>query len=305
MWASYLHVSSSNRTARNNLSEKYVITCEDRITQDDPTTNEWLSVVGSLKKTNQRDLNRVLQGVLDKKHQVAIKISNSQTLHKEYTIASILNDIPGFIRPICFFQCNDDFKEHPSKTHTILCKGPGSSMSVLLLPYLTEGSMRSFDWSTKVGVLQSCILQLFCSLMQAYEMKGILHNDTHLDNVMLKKTTVAEVEYTLGGKKFAIPTNGYFIAIMDFELSFNEIASNRGRAIGQLYDDLLHSISDLRYESTVSVFNDEPLMSALMHLKSNPAPVYEAISILTPLIKKITIAPKIVHSFVYDPYTFG
>jgi hypothetical protein len=35
--------------------------------------------------------------------------------------------------------------------------------------------------------------------MQAYEMKGVIHNDTHFDNVLLKKTTEKEVEYILGG----------------------------------------------------------------------------------------------------------
>ena len=305
MWANSLYIKSNSRTQHNLNSEKYIITCQDRIRSDNPTTNEWLNIVGALKKTNQRDLNRVLKGILDKKKTVAIKISKNESLQKEYTIATLLQDIPGFLRPYCFFQCEDDFKEHPSASRTSLCRGPGTSMKVLVMPYFDEGSMRDFNWVSKPDALIACLLQLFCSLMQAYESKGILHSDTHLDNVLLKKTTVTSVDYILGGKRVSVPTGGYFITIMDFELSFNEVSSNRGRAIGQLYDDLLHSISDLRYESKVEIHDDDLLMKLLMDLKIKPIPVFEALKQIYPLIQKINISSKMTRSFVYDPSIFG
>lgn len=304
MWASSFQVRSSNRSHSEN-SNKYMITCQDRITNESPTTNEWLSIVGPLKKTNQRDLNRVLKGILERRKAVAIKISASQLLAKEYTISSILKDIPGFMQPYCFFQCDDDYKEHPSKERPTLCKGPGTSMSILVMPYLEEGSMREFNWLSNPGALHSCLMQFVCSLMQAYEMLGVMHNDTHFDNVLLKKTTQKEVEYVLGGKQVRIPTNGYLIVIMDFELSFNEIATNRGRAIGHLYDDILHGVNDLHYASSVNILNDAPLISALLNFKSHPIPVYNGYITIKPLIENISVAPKQVRSFVYDPSVFG
>jgi hypothetical protein len=295
MWAASFQVRSSNRNrSHSENSNKYMITCQDRITIESPTTNEWLSIIGPLKKTNQRDLNRVLTGILERRKAVAIKTSASQLLAKEYAIASMLKDIPGFMQPYCFFQCDDDYKEHPSKERSAL----------IVMPYLEGGSMREFNWASNPAALHSCLMQFFCSLMQAYEMKGVIHNDTHFDNVLLKKTTEKEVEYILGGKQILIPTNGYLIVIMDFELSFNEVATNRGRAIGHLYDDILHGVNDLHYESPVDILNDAPLISALINLKTHPVPAYDGYITMKPLIENISVAPKQVRSFIYDPSAF-
>jgi serine/threonine protein kinase len=303
MWASSLNVRSSNRNHSIN-SNKFIVSCQDRITPASPTTNEWLTVIGSLKKTNQRDLSRVLKGILERRNMVAIKISSSQTLHKEYVISSLLKDIPGFMQPYCFFQCNDEFTEHPSQRSS-LCKGPGTSMNILVMPYLEEGSMREFNWLINPALLHSCLMQFVCSLMQAYESKGIIHSDTHLDNVLLKKTSRSEVEYRLNNNIVRIPTNGYLIVIMDFEMSFNEVASNRGRSIDQVYNDLLHGIYDLQFESYVKITNDTLLVNTLMELKLRPVSVYDGFKILKPLIELITVSPKQLQSFVYDPSVYG
>jgi serine/threonine protein kinase len=167
MWASSFQVRSSNRTWNRSHSEnsnKYMITCQDRIAIESPTTNEWLSIIGPLKKTNQRDLNRVLEGIIERQTAAAIKISASQLLAKEYAIASILKDIPGFMQPYCFFQCDDDYKEHPSKERSALCIDRDTSMSILVMPYLEGGSMREFNWASNPAALHSCLMQFFCSL---------------------------------------------------------------------------------------------------------------------------------------------
>jgi hypothetical protein len=141
--------------------------------------------------------------------------------------------------------------------------------------------------------------------MQAYESKGIIHSDTHLDNVLLKKTSRSEVEYRLNNNIVRIPTNGYLIVIMDFEMSFNEVASNRGRSIDQVYNDLLHGIYDLQFESYVKITNDTLLVNTLMELKLRPVSVYDGFKILKPLIELITVSPKQLQSFVYDPSVYG
>jgi len=297
-----MNVRSANRNKTN--SDKYVV-CQDKITPDEPTTNEWLTITGLLTKTNNRDLNRILKGILDKRKTVVIKIGESPTLHKEYTIATILKNAPGFIRPYCFFQCEDNYKEHPS-SRTSLCKGPGTSMSVLVLPYLEEGSMREFDWDSKQPqLLNSCLLQLLCSLLQAYETAGILHNDMHLDNVLLKKTIKREIVYIIGNKQVVVPTNGYIVNIMDFELSFNEVASNRGRSLGFVFADMHRAISDLSYDSKVTIHNESELATNLMKMKNSPIEPFNAYTHLKPLIEKITFSSKIQRSFVYDPFVFG
>lgn len=295
MWASALPVNSRSRP---NNATKYIVTCQDRITLSTPTTNEWLTVIGSIKPPMQKDIHRVLEGILEKRKKVAIKLSSSRSIYKEYRIAEELSTIPGFIRPFCFF-------EFPSKDRTWLCKGPGSSMKVLVLPFFEEGSMRSWNWTKKSdALLHACLLQCIGSLLQAYESKGILHSDTHLDNVLLKKTTIKDIEYTLGGHNVRVPTEGYMIAIMDFEMSMLEVSTNRGRAIGQVYDDILHAIFDLRYNDTSDILGDTDLIATLMAFKTHPVDVYTAWQTLYPLVHKLHAIPKVSKSFTYDPFAF-
>lgn len=300
MWASALPVNSRSRP---NNATKYIVTCQDRISASNPTTNEWLHVVGALKPPMQKDIHRVLEGILEKRKKVAIKVSSSKLIYKEYKIAEELSAIPGFIRPYCFFECEDSYTEFPSKERTSLCKGPGSSMKILVLPFFEEGSMRSWNWAKKpIALLHACLLQCIASLFQAYETKGILHSDTHLDNVLLKKTTIGEVKYTLEGHTIHVPTEGYMIALMDFEMSIVEVPTDHGRAIGQLYDDILHAVFDLRYNDHSDIVADSDLITTLMTFKTRPVNVYTAWQMLYPLVLNLRAIPKISKSFTYDPF---
>lgn len=140
--------------------------------------------------------------------------------------------------------------------------------------------------------------------MQAYESKGILHSDTHLDNVLLKKTKKQTVQYMLGANYINIPTNGYLICITDFELSFNEIPTNRGRAIDQLYNDILHAISDLAVHRKIKFNNLNEISNILYKLMKTPQPVINGFELLYPLINQITYEQKQERSFVYNPYNY-
>jgi len=178
-------------------------------------------------------------------------------------------------------------------------------MKVLVLPFFEEGSMRSWNWTKKpIALLHACLLQCISSLFQAYETKGILHSDTHLDNILLKKTTIGEVEYTLGGHKIHVPTEGYMIAIMDFEMSMLEVPTNRGRAIGQLYDDVLHVVFDLQYNDNSDIVGDADLITTLMAFKARPVAVHTAWQTLHPLVLKLHAIPNVSRSFTYDPFLF-
>lgn len=336
MFASSLQTNSKNTAWQNINSKKYIVTetnevgtakssraitlsdrvnsnsgklrattCQGKITETTPTTNEWLILTGILKKTNEKDFSRVLKAELLKKYAVVVKISDSDTLQKEYIIGNILKSVPGFMESVCYFECNDNFKDYPKSEQSGICKGPGNEMKALIMPYLEEGSINSFDWMKHdPSLLRTCILQLICSLMQAYESKGILHSDTHLDNVLLKKTKKQTVQYMLGANYINIPTNGYLICITDFELSFNEIPTNRGRAIDQLYNDILHAISDLAVHRKIKFNNLNEISNILYKLMKTPQPVINGFELLYPLINQITYEQKQERSFVYNPYNY-
>lgn len=296
--------SRSDSVNRYRNTNKYYVTCDDRITESSPTTNEWLTVEAKLTDTNNRDLNRILLGELEKRKDVVIKITSVETLFKEYSIGKSLQDIPGFMKFICFFRCKGDYKEYPKKDTKALCDGVGTTMSLLVMPYFRMGSIRKYTWTKdSYESLKSCILQIICSLMEAYELKGVIHNDMHLDNVLIKKTTRETIDYTLYRKSISVPTHGFIISIMDFEQSLYETPETKGSGLPYLYGDLKNMLADLRYRTNVKVENDIDLDIMLTQLQNKNNNIYDAYKLIEPLVKKIEFGIKPTLSFIYNPIT--
>jgi len=303
MYAKSLYPRSDSINRYTNTNKYYLTICNDKITESSPNTNEWLTVEAKLKDTNNRDLNRILLGELEKRKDVIIKISSVETLYKEYTIGKSLQNIPGFMKFICFFKCKGDYKEYPKKDTKALCDGVGTSMSVLVMPYFKMGSIRNYNWTKEsYESLKSCLLQIICSLMEAYELKGIIHNDMHLDNVLIKKTTRESIEYTLTGKSISIATNGLIISIMDFEQSLYETPENKGTGIPYLYGDIKNMLADLRYRTNLRVNNDIDLDIILSQLQTTKHTIYDAYKLLESSVKKIEFELNTkTLSFIYNP----
>ena len=164
---------------------------------------------------------------LIKRKPIVVKIGReNQTIEKEYDYGKQLKhaEIPGFIRYICLFSSLDAPK-------------------TLLMPYISEGSLRTFHWTAeKFPILESAILQAIMSSMIAYIKCGFIHGDFHLDNILLKKTKKREIVYSLDTlESIVIPTNGYKIVILDFDSSW--IVEEREIGIQMYWLNLQNMIS--------------------------------------------------------------
>jgi serine/threonine protein kinase len=155
---------------------------------------------------NKKDIH-LLETILlesNKYGPIVVKIGQeNKTIEKEFDYGKQLENakIPGFIR----------FFEKPKE-------------EVILMPYISEGSLRTFDWTPETFIiLESVILQTMMSSMLAYITCGFIHGDFHLDNILLQKTEKREIHYpwTNSDEGFiSIPTNGYQIMILDFDSSW-------------------------------------------------------------------------------------
>ncbi len=127
---------------------------------------------------------------------------------------------PGFIKYICHFSCNDDYRKYKEVDKvSSLCYGKGDTMNVLVLPYYELGSVRDYDWTDKTHILIQCMKQIILSYFQSFLATGFYHNDIHLANVLLKPTTKEFIEYSIDGVEYKEPTYNMSIVIIDFENS--------------------------------------------------------------------------------------
>jgi hypothetical protein len=287
-------------------SGKYYINCSRRVTKDTPTTESWLEVIERLKPTNFQDSNRVLLGVLEKQKQkqVVIKLGDGPQISKEYNVGENLVGIPGFIKYVCYFECNDDYKRHDGVVKTSLCKGPGTSMKCLIMKYYPKGSVGSFKWdASNFHILKVVVTQCFMSLMMAFEQKGVVHNDAHARNVLMEPTNKQTIQYIVGGKSYDVPTLGYRIVIMDFENALVSTDKISGREF--VYKDMERLVSDLYFVSNIRLSKE--LKDTIDTLTRVNPPFNKAIApLLTSLAKsEWSATPPLNANLVYNPNVFG
>ena len=208
-------------STRRGSDIKYYIECENRITKETPNTSGWLEIEKTLNPTNRRELSHILKGIFERRRKVVAKVSDRGTLKKEYDLGlKLYRTSPGFIKYICYFSCNDDYRKYKEVDKvSSLCYGKGDTMNVLVLPYYELGSVRDYDWTGKTHILIQCMKQIILSYFQSFLATGFYHNDIHLANVLIKPTTKEFIEYSIDGVEYKEPTYNMSIVIIDFENS--------------------------------------------------------------------------------------
>jgi hypothetical protein len=220
------------RYFKNDGANKYHIDCA-KLEQK----TESIDVVMDNVIQNVNDVS-ILRAVLTddeitkKYRNIVIKIGKvNKTIEKEYQTGKILENanMIGFINFMCIFNCYDDTFENIKKNKLkTICNGEKTDdqkKTVLIMPFIKDGSIKNFNWSTNnFDILKSVLQQIVMSVLTAYEICGFLHNDLHLDNVLLKKTKKDIIVY----EKAGIKTYGYKIVIMDFDRSFIHVDIKTG-----------------------------------------------------------------------------
>ena len=215
-------------SSRNETNKYYLSDCGDK-----PTTEGWIKILNTLKMPLQEyDKSRILLGVLENHHEIVVKIGDDNSIQREYKYARKLYHINGFVKFICYFECNDTFKN-------TLCIGTGSTMKIILMPYFPLGSIGFYNWrDDEIHILQSCIKHAFLSHINAFTC-GYLHGDFHPGNVLLKITKHTALDYDLDGigQIVGVETNGIRTWIVDFE-NMREISRDNKSDIMDFYFDI-------------------------------------------------------------------
>lgn len=260
-------------STRNPNSSKYYISCQEKIT---PNTEGWIKIIKSLKIVDDNDKSTVLLSVLDKHTDIIVKISDSN-LKKEYEYGELLKKIKGFVKYICFFECNDNFRNYPGKK-TDLCKGVGKSMKIIVMPYFKLGSLASYKWdSTNIKLFHTCLKHSLLSILMAFNKLNIIHGDFHPANVVLKETKQKELSYDIPtiGLLEHIPTYGIRTWVMDFENSSIADFSNnynKMKTLNDFYYDLSKFFTLLKgFIKNLNFITIQPIIHYIsaIHIKSN------------------------------------
>jgi serine/threonine protein kinase len=200
--------------------KKYYISCSGRITNSTPTREPWLKILKLIKvDISDIDKSRILLGNLEKYGSIVVKVGDFASMMYEYENSKRVYSLKGFMKYICFFSCNDDFRTLPSTERSSICRGPGETMGVIIMPYFPQGSLAKYNWNSTLKIqFQACLKHALFSIIALLHKSNLIHGDFHPGNVLLKPTKQTSIIYNipqLGA--YNLKTYGLRPWIMDFE----------------------------------------------------------------------------------------
>jgi hypothetical protein len=226
-------------SSQKEIPKYYLSYCQEKINTQNPNTNGWINIIKTLKMPlEDYDKSRILLAKLEHHKDIVVKIGDDESIRSEYEYAKKLYKLKGFVKFICYFECNDNFLKYPDKERNYLCNGEGSRMKIIAMPYFELGSIGSYEWNSEnIHVLRTCIKHAVMTNISAF-MHGFLHGDFHPGNVLLKKTKQSSIDYLFEEiGEVNIETNGVRTWIMDFE-NTREISAENPRDIMDFYFDI-------------------------------------------------------------------
>ena len=250
---------------RVNLINKFLLNCENPYER-----NKFYKLINLFYKSNNKQI-KILNELYDNYKDIVLKISFIDSIKKEYNFAFQLTELPNFIKYHYIFESNNteenilcfndikniinnnfirlDYKEEP--------------IGLLIMNYYKLGSIGKYEWNEyNFNILKNVLTQVAFAILYAYEKTKFIHNDLHIDNIVLKPKSVNNINYG----DCDLPIDVYEVIIMDFEKS----------TINNKENKLMYIISDLR-----KLLNNVLYMS-----KSNITIVYNELK-LTTLIKGV------------------
>ena len=155
-------------------------------------------------------------------------------LKHEWLIMKSLNTLRDFCPHYCIgvshyeAYFNDNFRK-TTNPFEIDKNRKQVKKDVLLIEHV-EGKM--FGKLLRHGLKKfhsfSLTKQVLCASLISEKHTSLTHYDLHTDNIMIKKCPLNSVFlYTINGKKYLIPTYGYYPVIIDFGCSFNNEIINK------------------------------------------------------------------------------
>ena len=197
-----------DRQRRDNFK---LIVSHRSITYETPSTEPWLKIINMLLAPQINDRHSIFTALLHQQQTVVVKIGSTNSMLNEYRVGSRLTSagIRGFVRYLHYFECETSQVQ------------PGcDSMKVLVMPYYRLGDLRS--WQSEEGdwrPVKSALKQACFALIQAHIRLGLVYNDAHAANVLLRRATPEEatISFEVEGGPLTVCTHGLVAEWVDFE----------------------------------------------------------------------------------------
>lgn len=260
-----MELLKSPNSLQDNIINKFSLKCDE-------DKNKWLNLIEFLYKSSNNNV-LIIKGLYDKKKDIVLKIGFQEAINKEYDISNILKDCPNFIRYYCKFLCNDDIiniiKNEKMLINYKICGNGDKPIGILTMNYYNLGSVGNYVWNAEnFLILKNVLKQSVYAILYAFEKKGFIHGDLHINNILLKPSNNNVINY--GNIKLKI--HDFEARIMDFEKSkididsdYKNVIDNIQKLFNGLCDSELFNIKINYNNNTIRKLKNEAIINNIKY----------------------------------------
>jgi hypothetical protein len=162
--------------------------------------NNYYNLIEYLYKF-ENDLSVILKTLYDNKLDIVLKFGLKNISDNEFSVGKELFNLPNFIRFFCLIEYNDDIKNIINQKGNIINYKMSyykeEKVGILVMKYYKLNSLDNYEWNQEnFIILKNIIKQVIFSTIYAFELKGFIHNDLHVANILLKPKINDEIKYS-------------------------------------------------------------------------------------------------------------
>ncbi len=188
-------------------------------------TKDWLIPLNDLKTKDINSRGILMESLIkdlknDKK--IIVKITKNNNKDKLRLIYKLFSEKINIIKSFCVFNCNEDesILEEKYKNIKSFCnntKDNNVKITLELMKYYKDGSLKQYVNELTIKDIKHILKQLLYCQLELFDNYGFLHNDIHLGNILLQKSTdKINIKYKIQKQILNIDTR-YICLLCDFD----------------------------------------------------------------------------------------
>jgi serine/threonine protein kinase len=193
---------------KNSETKKYII-----------PTDKWLKPLGPLI-TSISTRGKIILGEMSNKNKVVVKITKNLDLLRIKYINYLVQQLPNFPKVYCVLECDENesnFDANYLKVNGFCNKSSDKFKIILEIMKLYPNKLSEYKNKLSIEQIKPILKQLFYALIYAFELRGFIHGDLHIENILINKQK-KELTYIIKNNKYKLNIDEECI-IMDFDKS--------------------------------------------------------------------------------------
>jgi hypothetical protein len=224
-----------------------------------PTIN-WLEPIKELITNDIGTEGLLIISKLIKKEKVIVKITFGYNKKIKVFNNLLKNEKHNLIKTYCVFTCYENEKtlSNKYKDSNDFCNGTSEDQLILLeIMKKYEGSLSSYEGNLNFNTYMNVLKQIILIQIYLFEKYGIVHNDLHNGNILIKRHSHTQnFEYKISNKTIAIDSKIEFI-LSDFgyAVSYDENIFNKYDD-NFLFDKKINKLNVLNFNENFTLSNN-------------------------------------------------